>query len=244
MRTLILSTLLHYANCSPIFTVDREVYDIKKKILQYNGDPDGFDLQHIKKPCWTCEGTGTYTGYTCEYTGRKHSRTPEPCRKCSATGVYDEFWTLLARYRFGKYLFHVPETMVRANEKPSFSLIGHWFSDNGKIYPFKNYIEGKIKHDCPPFRLSEECSYWLLLLFNFRAFKAVFGKIGYPGFKTRVTPMVILGNMAFNVRGWWKRLPYRLDDFVRRLHEPVSFDMKIWPNGQRNLIDEADELPF
>ena len=59
----VLAKLLHIANSDPPITRKKEFYEIKDAILKKHGTLVGHQVQHIKKPCRACGGTGIFRGY-------------------------------------------------------------------------------------------------------------------------------------------------------------------------------------
>ena len=101
----LIAKLLHIANSDPPIVRKKEFYEIKDAILKKHGTFVGHQVQHIKKSCWSCGGTGIWTGYD---NGFKWVECPpRKCYRCR-DGVYDEFWVLLELYQFGGYEFHRP----------------------------------------------------------------------------------------------------------------------------------------
>jgi hypothetical protein len=91
-----LGWLLWHANAVMGSSVDRfAAYAIKERILRRHGSLVGEDIQHIKRECYGCRGSGYY------YAG-------EECYRCGGTGVYDEKWIRLERWELGGHIFHRP----------------------------------------------------------------------------------------------------------------------------------------
>lgn len=160
----LLAILLHYANRKPPITRKQEFYAVKTKILTKYGQKTGNDIQHIHKECYSCFGTGNFNMF-------------EECWKCNGTGVYDQFWTLLAKYKFCGYEFHQP--VAKFFENPGYRTFGK--------------IEGYINHKPPKYYLAEECAFWLFLLYDRKTFFGMMGNVGYSSKK--FTPMVILSTI-------------------------------------------------
>jgi len=94
--TKFLAWLLWHANAVMGSSVDRfAAYAIKERILRRWGRLVGEDIQHIKRECYSCDGSGYY------YAG-------EDCWLCGGTGIYDEKWIRLERWEFGGHIFHRP----------------------------------------------------------------------------------------------------------------------------------------
>lgn len=176
----IIGLFLHVANSSPPFLYRQEFYKLKERLLGKYGTFLGYELQHIKKICWTCGGTGIY----------QHNGYDEDCRRC-INGVYEEFWVVLRKYSISKYQFHIPEKKIYANWGMT-----TWV-DLVCMYHTPVTIEGYIQHRSYG-HLSDECFYWLALLFDLKLFFRCFGRIRYIGKK--YTPMMFSNNAIFNIK--------------------------------------------
>ncbi len=87
-----LGELLFLANVNK---PSRHIYfPLKDKILNRFGVHIGYDLQHVKKECYTCNGTGWYT-------------VRDRCYNCR-DGIYSEFWCKLSSYELGNRKFYIP----------------------------------------------------------------------------------------------------------------------------------------
>lgn len=195
MITWILSWMLHNANRNPGFCCRERFYSIKDRMLKKHGTLIGYDRQHIKKECYSCDSSGVFK---CNW------RLPEACWNCMGTGIYTEFWVLLAVYQFGSYEFHIPIERTYSAK--------HWISDPDNK-AIRNYISGYINHKAPRFR--SECLLWLYLIYDFKTFKKIFGHIGYS---RGYWPMVFLFNTAFKLRNlrlnpikWWSKGQWKVD---------------------------------
>lgn len=173
LLVICLGKMLHYANRRPPALREQEFYAIKEKILLKHGQKIGYDVQHIRKDCYSCDETGTFR---CDW------KMPEPCWNCGGTGLYEEFWTLLETYQLGKYTFHKPVSKVYEN--PGYQTFGK--------------IEGYIRHNTPRYYLSAECAFWLFLIYDRQTFFNYIGKVGFPSRK--FTPMVIISTVIQKVR--------------------------------------------
>lgn len=126
-------------NAHPPFMAKAEFYAIKNRLLRRYAEQDGHDIQHIRKSCWTCNGTGIYD-----------IRYSEPCCRCRGTGTYEQFWVQLERWRWHGRVFHRPAR--RLYEAP--------------LEPVA--IEGYVEHAPVNSRLASELALWLLLVFAMR----------------------------------------------------------------------------
>lgn len=86
------------ANTAPSGAWKQEFYELKQKLLVKYAEPVRIDLQHIRKECWSCMGTGILCG----------SEYHNICWDCNGTGVYAEYWFELTVWQWGKYRFHTP----------------------------------------------------------------------------------------------------------------------------------------
>lgn len=173
MKTLILSTLLHYANRDIPHLGRKEFYAIKKEILKKHGRVIDTQYQHIKKECYSCDGTGIFY---------PEFRPKEPCWKCR-NGVYEEFVAYLALYQFGKYTFHIPYHKV-------------YIYKDGDL-PKVDFIKGYIHHKAPNYGIGRESALLLLLFYDFKTFKRVIRSSQL--YRPR-TPLVIIQWVIFFFR--------------------------------------------
>lgn len=91
-----LSRLLWLANAQMSSCIDRTAgYAIKERILRRWGALVGEDIQHIKRMCYGCDGSGEY------WTGAD-------CYRCAGSGIYDEKWIRLERWELAGRVFHRP----------------------------------------------------------------------------------------------------------------------------------------
>jgi hypothetical protein len=103
MKVKILSWLLHHANRSSKLP---QFYAIKEQLLAKYGKHIGYDVQHIEgKKCFSCDGTGVYTGYYWQSGEEWH----DACYHCYGGWYKRPQWILLKRFKFGKFTFHKPE---------------------------------------------------------------------------------------------------------------------------------------
>ena len=129
--------LLYHANRNP----SQDFYVVKEKILKRHGKPVRLEYQHIKKQCWTCNGSGIYPY-------RSFTKT---CLNCGGTGIYREFWSQLRVYKINQYEFHIPCKGGIFFKKPD---------------GIGNFINGYIRHKSEPYRLSQEAKLWLFMIFG------------------------------------------------------------------------------
>lgn len=133
-----LCRLLASANACPPIGDDRErFYAIKDRILRKRGKLIGEDIQHIVKPCWTCDASGIY--------GQYEDGSDIICNRC-IKGIFDEFWVTLERWDWCGRIFHRPKMRYRV--RPAATIT----------------IEGRIEHEYP--KHGRESMLWLALLFD------------------------------------------------------------------------------
>jgi hypothetical protein len=134
----VLSHLLHLANASPPAMLKRDFYRVKDRLLKKYGEPDGCDVQHIKgKVCFRCHGSGTDLW------------REDYCERCDGSGWWrSPKWICLDRWRFGRYVFHIPGEVSYTKPDPDVTR-----------------IEGFISHADYGGR-SDEAFAWLCLLYG------------------------------------------------------------------------------
>lgn len=108
----ILARLLGLANAAPPYVFRDEFYAMKSRILERWATPDGYDIQHIAYPCWTCNGRGEF-------------RRSGACCKCGGTGVHHEVWVCLKRWKLGGRVFHIPQERVTEPPSNPVTIEGH-----------------------------------------------------------------------------------------------------------------------
>ena len=171
MISRLLAWLLWQANGDPHVVARQEFYALKERLLRRHGQHVGDDLQHIRKPCWGYRGEG------CD----------DECRKCGGTGIFDEFWVLLQRWRMGRYTFHVP-TGQRSWTPPL----------------ARPTIEGFIRHSDRDHGMAHEAALWLFLLYDPKTFWRLLRvtRLGSP----RWLPLSRIQAVVFEVRMFIYRL--------------------------------------
>ena len=136
----------------------KSFYLLKDKILKVFGHENDYDIQHLKKKCYSCNGTGFY-----------HQNIR--CYKCN-NGVYEEYDVILQRYILNNSCFHIPLGRLEGNR---LKIWDGYYNNDEWGYPeiskwryelfhgiIKNSINGLIKHD-PPKKLNPQFGYWFLL---------------------------------------------------------------------------------
>lgn len=176
MKIKLIGKLLNLANRS---RSGRTYYQLKNHLIsKYGVYIDPADLQHIVKYCWTCEGTGVFN---CNW------KYPEPCCKCLGSGIYEEFFCILFKYRVGNYIFHRPGERQFRQLK---SLKG--ITTNSQI------ITGYVNHNVPKGHLGDEAYLWLLLFFDRKSFFKEWGTY-YLG-KKYCLPLIQLSNIIYSFK--------------------------------------------
>jgi hypothetical protein len=159
--------LLYHANRNP----NQGFYQLKDKILKRYGKRTGYEIQHIKKECWTCNGSGVYP----------YPSFTQTCLNCGGTGIYSEFWVQLGVYRLGWRSFHIPETRFLKDPKMS-------------------QIEGLIRHNHKPYLLSKEATLWLWLIFEPSNFLTVYA-FGKHSYRFSLYPLLFVLWCGWKVKG-------------------------------------------
>ena len=176
----LLGEVLHVANSRPPFVYKDEFYNLKDTLLCRFGKPDGFDIQHIVKECWECDG-----GYRSESVNNLGMvvSVKRKCMKCGGSGIYLQFWTRLSRYQIGRRVFHHPERRYYVDPE---------------IPLQRPVIVGYVEHQKYSGYLHTEALLWLSLVYDLKLFCRIFGLWGSPGLK--YTPMVFLSDFLFRTR--------------------------------------------
>lgn len=238
----LLGLFLHVANTSPPILRKQEFYALKQGLLVRWGTADGYDIQHIKKECYGCKGTGIYDH---DYYGEV------TCNRCYE-GVYQDAWIKLDRFKLGGYAFHCPTDRVDLKWSFGNDAKRWWLTVNGGLP--RSTFEGYVSHRHYRYHLTDECAYWLFLIFLPLTFKAIFGHCGHCGWKW--TPMVWLATLLFNFRmrlhkmNQWHLNPYDSDGNWERtifgtcqVSEIESIENKL---GVRRRMRRGleDDIPF
>lgn len=145
-KVFIIGLLMYLANKAGTSTF-RQVhfYPLKDKLLTIYGTYKGWDLQHITKECWNCQGKG--------------------CHRCHK-GIYEQKYILLDRYRIANFMFHIPKQNFGCDPRGS----EYYEKYYGKPV---NLIEGYIRHNPKhPFKwLCQEAELWLFFIFQRSSFE-------------------------------------------------------------------------
>lgn len=128
-------------------------YSLKNEILKKYGNESDYDLQIIKKVCYSCDGKGNH-------------HTGKACRNCEK-GIYQTKKVILKRYILNGALFHEPVGEMRFNnhELKVFNGYDEDFCPKFRYVPFEgiivNQINGIIKHE--PINLNATWAYYYLV---------------------------------------------------------------------------------
>ena len=206
----LLGWVLHVANTRPHIIRRNEFYELKTKLLKRWGEPDGLDVQHIYKMCWTCDGSGRY--------GRQE------CRKCYGTGAYQNYYTLLQRYRLGGYSFHRPLDRSRAA-----------YSTPTKDLPVT--IEGYINHPYLGGYKATEANYWLFFFFAPRVFWRTIGHVGHRVSSIRQGMLFCaIGGLLFKLQG--------LPSLPGRIRDKRRYAQYLKHREREERDNPTNEIPF
>lgn len=134
--------------------IKQAFYPTKDKILHKYGTPDGYDVQHLTKKCYKCNGTGY--------------KELEKCYSCN-NGIFDNVWCELKRYTLGGHLFH------SFSKRYTFPVTMNM--RYGSPYPqdIRTFIDGYIVHEETNYNQAVEIFYLLLLLFDVKRFFKLLG---------------------------------------------------------------------
>lgn len=109
-------------------------YENKAILLDHYGEDDGYDLQTIEAPCWSCAGQG--------------------CCDCDDSGIHHTTRTILRRRIVGTCVFHTPWITLKPAE--GYEFVG--------LPKFRSHITGRIKHRPADHRAAREAIGWIMLL--------------------------------------------------------------------------------
>jgi hypothetical protein len=130
MKTTVLSWLLHHANRE---YKSEHFYHVKNMLLKKYGSHAGYDLQHIEgKKCYTCGGSGIYTGYY--WSGEQWH---DSCNRCYGGWYKLPQYNILERVKFGNFIFHQPYKRFSKNPEGEFAGL--------------NKIDGYVYHSYTPY---------------------------------------------------------------------------------------------
>jgi len=214
----LLASLLLWANARPPLIHRREFYALKTALCRRYAQPDGLDLQHIVKPCW---GRGGEQGDTC---------TDCRCRKCNGTGIYDEYYIQLKRWRWNQFVFHEPLPGQRRDIAPEQA-----------AWPI---IEGYIRHQGYG-RLSNEAVLWLYLLtgswhlfWREMTSTCCFGRYGYP--------LLLLQRVCWSLRkvSTIRQCFYCHRRYLSRRGWQICRRCRSTPRRAAMVSNDEDALPF
>lgn len=134
-------------------------YRLKNEILQKYGHEADYDLQVIKKPCYSCNGTGKF---------KSDWKMTETCWSCNGSGIYQTKKVVLKRWVLNGAIFHQPIGDLYLWDDNLKVFDGY---EDGYGYPkfryekftgkIVNQIDGKIKHE--PMELNTTWAFYYLL---------------------------------------------------------------------------------
>lgn len=134
------------------FAYKQQFYKLKSILLKTYGHESNYDLQIIKKVCYSCDGKGNH------YTGSQ-------CWNCDK-GIYQTKQVVLKRYILNGALFHEPIGELIGSQVKVFT--GYWEDYGEAMFRFESFggriintINGIIKHE--PLPLHPVWSYYYLL---------------------------------------------------------------------------------
>lgn len=197
----IIAWLLFLANSQPW----NNFYPLKNKLLKQYAKLIGYEYQHFDPlGCYKCYGTGFF-GY-------------EQCWDCDGSGIYKpEMWVGLAKYQFGKYIFHTP--------------IGRIVGEIDPKPPPSLRIDGKIIHTYQ--RYSNEANLILKIIYDTNAYPSKpIGTTYYYSKKINLSLYNRLNNILFTLKYPYK-VPNKL--FSRFYH---------WLHCKLVDLGLKDGLPF
>lgn len=151
----VLGKWLHISNSNPIHKF--AFYEMKEKILDKYGIKLGIEYQEFTRDCFTCNGSGLYTGYSYPDGFEYHV----PCNKCDGSGIYDFYYVELFKYKLGNYYFHIPGQKL-------YYLTEEQNKNNPKI------IKGYIKHNNYSKRLKKFYSFILAIFCDLNYFRVIY----------------------------------------------------------------------
>lgn len=197
LKEIILAWLLHNANTNPVFCYKKQFYEIKDTILRKHGINWGdYDLQHIQKECWTCNGTGIFP----------YPSNIRTCLRCGGSGNYIDRWIKLNIWHFWKYEFHQP-----SDSEPLYGKTLEQIYMDKKLSP-RRIIDDYISHRAK--KWDADCCLILFLLYNPKLFWRAFGRCGF----SRKTPIAILFSIGFklNPKYFYRKIKWKIRDIMNK----------------------------
>lgn len=201
MHRKVIGRLLRAANANPHIFGKHRFYPLKNRVISRFGEKVGHDLQYIKKQCWSCNGTGIFTGYD---NGIHWIECPaQPCYRC-VHGTYTRYWVLLERYDLAGCIFHRPvERIYHTSRLPEKTV---------------SQITGYIKHASVPPAKSGESFLWLAMLFQPSLLFLVMGTTTIKDpFQT--FPVLVLVN---NIVAWIRNGITKMQHWMRKNWPPKT----------------------
>ena len=184
--------MLHLANTAG--RSHRNIYQVKDIVLKARGHQIATDVQHIRKECYSCSGTGKQVAVVNSF-GVPWKTSVNKCPRCN-NGVYTEYWVLLDVFVVGDRLFHRPAGTCYSVDQ----VIQRTGGGYSKVY------EGLIRHEPPAWNLGYEAYFWLALFFSPRRFFNDLGHVFLSG--PQVTPMLALNLVARVIKSIYLKFRY------------------------------------
>lgn len=217
---MILPFILHHANRT---LKSPEFYAIKDRLLT-NCETIGYDVQHIEgKICHSCNGSGQHHKY--DRYGFVYDT--DLCWFCVRGWHKQEAWVLLARKKFGRYVFHKPIQREYRKVNP-FKKEDGWNTG-------ENLIEGYVDHRSSRYGYLAVLA--LFLIYDRKAFKKYFYEMGvgwriywwYPmNWLYVVAHFVRYGRNAYplkDMRDWFNKKKYQHEQGVQYRQQIIDDDL-------------------
>lgn len=195
--------LLQLANGNP-GAIDRgEFFRFKTRLLDQYGHHEETVVQHIKKTCWACDGTGTFRGFDNGLTWVP--RPPQPCLRCNK-GVFQEFWVILKSYRLGENAFFVPGERT-------------WLKS--RVPEGMRVIEGYVDTKHVNYKVAARAFLVLALVFDLGLFLRLLASTPWISRKR-----YRLRNLVWEIKSWWE---YHRPRLSRQSQENLDMDFSEIP---------------
>ncbi|MFA5029048.1 MAG: hypothetical protein WC713_14355 [Candidatus Methylomirabilota bacterium] len=221
MLIRVLTWLLVRANTKPPHSHREPFYQLKDRLLHRFGRLVGTEWQHIRKTCWSCDD-GVRDDGDC-------------CWKCGGTGIYQQTWVLLERWKFGDATFHRPVSRTPLDPHEVVT------------------IHGPITH--PNYRAdTTEALLWLSLLFDRHLLWGLL-RGGYPLEWSWRRPLSTFREVCFRLRTSWSWFRSNVVDPLRPRRCPKCGHhfVRAWSPSWylcpacvyvQSLEPTADDIPF
>lgn len=206
---------LRVCNSGGAWAFRSSFYKLKTQILEKYGHEADYDLQTIKKKCYTCNGTGQH-------------RSGNACWNCT-NGIYQTKKVVLKRFLINAAIFHNPVGELFAGKLKIFT--GYYEDDyycqefpmfrseefNGRIV---GEINGLIKHE--PLALHPIWAYYYLLW-----------HYDQTGFYKRI---------ASDVKNYSTNTQYKLKKLLNKFN-PLKAYAEFF-EVKKEQLEPIDDLPF